>query len=78
MATARVDTIVRGGRVVTATEALDTSVAIRGGRIVALGHDEALPPADRTIDATGKIGLPDRHGEIIDAALVHHVLAGSE
>ena len=58
MAAAKVDTIVRGGRVVTATEVLDTSVAIRGGRIVALGHDEALPPADRTIDATGKIVLP--------------------
>ena len=37
-----VDTVVRGGKVVTATEVLDTSVAIQGGRIVALGYDEAL------------------------------------
>ena len=50
MAARSVDTIVRGGKVVTATEVLDTSVAIQGGRIVALGHDEALPPAERTID----------------------------
>ena len=48
MAARAVDTIVRGGKVVTATEVLDTSVAIQGGRIVALGHDEALPPAEQT------------------------------
>ena len=53
-----VDLIVRGGRVVTATEVLDASVAIRGEKIVAIGRDEALPPAEREIDATGKYVLP--------------------
>jgi dihydropyrimidinase len=53
-----VDLVVRGGKVVTSTEILDASVAIRGERIVAIGHDEALPPAAREIDATGKYVLP--------------------
>jgi len=54
----QVDLVVRGGKVVTATEVLDASVAIRGERIVAIGHDEALPPAAREIDASGKYVLP--------------------
>jgi dihydropyrimidinase len=53
-----VDTIVAGGRVVTATEVLDAAVAIRGGRIVAVAPPEDLPPAERTIDATGKLVFP--------------------
>ena len=53
-----VDTIVAGGKVVTATDVLDAAVAIRGGRIVAVAPREDLPPADRTIDATGKIVFP--------------------
>jgi dihydropyrimidinase len=52
------DTLVRGGRVVTASDVIETDVAIAGGRIVALGPGEALPPAARTIDATGKYVLP--------------------
>jgi len=59
MAAARAaDLVVRGGRVVTATAVLDASIAIRGERIVAIGHDEELPPATREIDATGKYVLP--------------------
>lgn len=53
-----VDLIVRGGQVVTATDVLDVAVAIRGGRIVALGPEALLPPADRVIDATGKYVFP--------------------
>jgi dihydropyrimidinase len=54
----RVDTIVRGGAVVTATDVLDAAVAIAGGRIVAVGPEAVLPPADRVIDAGGKLVLP--------------------
>ena len=58
MADARVDTIVRGGTVVTASSAFSASIAIRGEEIVAVGSDEDLPEADRQIDAAGKYVLP--------------------
>src|SRR5207244_12521600 len=53
-----VDLIVKGGHVVTASDVVDASVAIKGGRIVALAPEEFLPPADRVIDATGKLVFP--------------------
>ena len=53
------DLVVAGGRVVTATAVLeDAAVGIRGGRIVAVAPVDDLPPAARTIDATGKIVFP--------------------
>src|SRR5215475_8961586 len=58
MATARVDAIVRGGQVVTASGITDTAIAIRGDRIAALGPESVLPRADRVIDADGKYVLP--------------------
>ena len=58
MAAAKLDLLVRGGRVVTPTEVLETAVAMSDGRIVALGAEDVLPPAERTIDATGKYVLP--------------------
>lgn len=54
----RVDTIVKGGLVVTAGGAIETSLAIREGKIAAIGPTELLPAASRTIDATGKYVLP--------------------
>src|SRR5215475_6170311 len=57
-ALARVDTIVRGGQVVTATDVAELAIAIKGEQIVALGPESALPPADNVIDATGKIVFP--------------------
>ena len=53
-----VDVIVRGGRVVTATDDFEAAVAITGGRIVAIAPEALLPPADRVIDASGKIVFP--------------------
>ena len=50
--------LVRGGRVVTATDVVETAVAIAGGTIVGLGPEALLPPADRVIDASGKYVLP--------------------
>src|SRR5205823_4887595 len=58
MSAARVDTIVRGGQVVTATDAFEAAVAITDGKIVAIGPESFLPPADRVIDAAGKYVLP--------------------
>jgi len=56
--TAGVDLIVRGGQVVTASDVVETAVAIKGGRVVALGAEAHLPPADRVIDASGRYVLP--------------------
>ncbi len=50
------DLIVRGGTVATAADTFRSDVAIRDGRVVALGHD--LGPADREIDAGGMLVLP--------------------
>lgn len=54
----RVDLVVRGGRVVTATDDFEASVAVNGGRIAAIAPEALLPPADRVIDAAGKIVFP--------------------
>ncbi|MBI1964312.1 MAG: amidohydrolase family protein [Candidatus Rokubacteria bacterium] len=58
MSVRRADVLVRGGQVVTATDVLDTAVAIVDGRIAALGPEALLPPAELTIDAAGKVVLP--------------------
>src|SRR6202046_5479296 len=50
------DTIIRGGTVVTAAHAFASDVGIRDGKIVALGHD--LGVAENIIDATGRLVLP--------------------
>src|SRR5215831_15838943 len=54
----RVDTIVRGGQVVTASDVFEAAVAIKGDRIAAIGPEAMLAPADRVIDASGKFVLP--------------------
>ncbi len=54
-----IDMVVRGGRVVTATDVLEgVAVAIKDGRIVAVAPESVLPPGERVIDAAGKIVLP--------------------
>jgi dihydropyrimidinase len=66
-----VETIVRGGRVVTPAGVDDTlAIAIGGGKILALGPEAVLPRADRVIDATGKIVFP--------GAIDCHVHLGAE
>ncbi len=50
------DTIIRGGRISTASDTFHCDIGIRNGRIVALG--EALGSADTVIDAAGKWVLP--------------------
>ncbi|MQG62094.1 MAG: amidohydrolase family protein, partial [SAR202 cluster bacterium] len=53
-----VDTIVRGGKVVTSSQVMDAAVAIKGEKIVAVGPEHLLPEAARYIDAEGKFVLP--------------------
>ena len=47
----RVDTIVRGGTVVTSSNVMDAAVAIKGEKIAAVGPEHLMPKADRYIDA---------------------------
>src|SRR5438552_12631852 len=54
----RVDTVVRVGRIVTASDIFEAAVAIKGDKIAAIGPEELLPPADRVIDAGGRFVLP--------------------
>ena len=58
MAEARVDTIVVGGQIVTSSQVYEASLAISGEKIVAIGPETLLPPADNYIDASGKFVLP--------------------
>ncbi|HXG05490.1 MAG TPA: amidohydrolase family protein [Candidatus Binatia bacterium] len=58
MAERSVDLVVTGGRVVTPSEVLETDIAIRDGRIAALGPAALLPPAEWRLDAAGQYVLP--------------------
>lgn len=53
-----VDTVLVGGQVVTPNETRHTGLAIDDGTIVAIGDEEALPPADGRVDVSGKVVLP--------------------
>ncbi|MBT7665265.1 MAG: dihydropyrimidinase, partial [Rhodospirillaceae bacterium] len=50
------DLLIRNGTIATAADTFKADVAVKDGRIVALGED--LGAADREIDATGKLVLP--------------------
>jgi dihydropyrimidinase len=52
----KLDTIIRGGRVATASDTVACDVGIRGGKIVALG--ENLGVAEEIIDSRGHLVLP--------------------
>src|SRR6202162_6164283 len=52
----KLDTVVRGGTVATASDTFSCDIGIRDGRIVALGHD--LGTAAEPIDATSRLVLP--------------------
>ncbi|MGN6462035.1 MAG: dihydropyrimidinase, partial [Pseudolabrys sp.] len=59
------DLVIRGGRVVTSSDAFDADVAVKDGAVVAIGKN--LPAAERDIDASGKFVLPggvDSHAHI--------------
>ena len=52
------DLVLTGGRVVTPGGIVDGGVAVRDGRIAAIGGARDLPPAPRTIDLRGRVLLP--------------------
>src|SRR5579884_575292 len=52
------DLVLVGGQVVTPGGIVDGGVAVRDGRIAAIGGPRDLPPAARTIDLRGRVLLP--------------------
>jgi dihydropyrimidinase len=56
MSTPAYDLVIRNGRVATASDTFDADVAIKDGKIDAIGR--ALPPGAEEIDAAGKLVLP--------------------
>jgi dihydropyrimidinase len=64
-----VDTVIRGGTVVTPTTTFEADVAIEGERIAAVGDADSMPDPDETIDASGKLVMPgviDPHVHVDD------------
>ena len=55
---AKLDLVIRGGTVATASDIFRSDVGVRDGRVVALGDAADMPDADDTIDAGGRLVLP--------------------
>lgn len=53
-----VDLVIRGAKVVSPEQIIEASVAISGERIVAVGHDDVMPPARAEMRADGLYLLP--------------------
>ncbi len=68
------DLVIRGGRVVSPDQIIEASVAIAGERIVAVGHDDMMPPAKAEMRADGLFLLPgaiDSHVHFRDPGYPH-------
>ncbi len=69
-----VDLVIHGGKVVSDQAVIEASIAIRGQTIVAIGSDDAMPPATERFDATGLHILPgaiDSHVHFRDPGYAH-------
>ncbi|MEF7616642.1 allantoinase AllB [Aquincola sp. MAHUQ-54] len=68
------DLVIRGAKVVSADQIIDAAVAIAGERIVAVGHDDLMPPAAQEMRADGLYLLPgaiDSHVHFRDPGYPH-------
>ncbi len=68
------DLIIEGGAVVSPDAEYRASIAIKNGRILAIGESGAMPPAKETLDATGLHILPgaiDVHVHFRDPGYTH-------
>jgi dihydroorotase (multifunctional complex type) len=52
------DLVLTNGHIVTHAAEFDGGIAVKNGRIVAIGDREALPSAARTIDVEGRVIMP--------------------
>ena len=58
MAAVTADLIIRNGTLVSHDTIAPASIAIKDGRVLAVGVDDAMPPARETFDASGLHVLP--------------------
>src|SRR5260221_8348812 len=68
------DLVIRGGRVVSPDSVVEASVAIKDGKILAVGADEAMPPENDRLEARGMHVLPgaiDVHVHFRDPGYPH-------
>jgi dihydroorotase len=73
-ACATADLVIRNGIVVSPEAAYIASVAVKNGRVLAVGADAAMPPAAETLDASGLYVLPgaiDVHVHFRDPGYPH-------
>ncbi|MEC8288940.1 MAG: dihydroorotase family protein, partial [Pseudomonadota bacterium] len=69
-----VDLVITGGTLVSPDTELDASIAIKGGKIIAIGTADAMPKAAETLDATGMHVLPgaiDSHVHFREPGYTH-------
>ncbi len=69
-----VDLVIRGGKIVSPERIVQASVAISGEYLVAVGHDDVMPPATREVRADGLYLLPgaiDSHVHFRDPGYPH-------
>lgn len=69
-----VDIVIRGGRIVSPERVIEASVAIADEHIVAVGHDDVMPPARQEMRADGLYLLPgaiDSHVHFRDPGYPH-------
>jgi len=68
------DLVIHNGKVVSPDAVVEASVAVKDGRILAVGAADAMPPAKETLDATGLHVLPgaiDVHVHFRDPGYPH-------
>ena len=69
-----VDLVITGGTLVSPDTELDASIAIKGGKIIAIGTADAMPKAAETLDASGMHVLPgaiDSHVHFREPGYTH-------
>ncbi len=74
------DLVIRNGTVVSPDAAIEASVAVKDGVVLAVGAEEAMPEAKETLDATGLHVLPgaiDDHVHFRDPGYPHKEDFGS-
>ncbi|WP_018411406.1 allantoinase AllB [Methyloversatilis thermotolerans] len=70
----KADLVIRGGSIVSPEQIIDASIAIADGVIVAIGHDDLMPPAREELRADGQYVLPgaiDSHVHFRDPGYPH-------
>ena len=68
------DLVIRSGKVVSPDSVIEASVAIKDGRVIAVGDDAVMPQATETLDARGFHVLPgaiDDHVHFRDPGYPH-------